>query len=77
MIRKQKQTVAAVFALLNDFLLSKNKKSLGFINPLIYSQGSTALTDIVSGSNPGCGTNGKLICLSYAIVDLAHIRVSL
>ena len=36
MVEKQ-QTVAAIFALLNDFRLSrKGGNSLGFINPLIY-----------------------------------------
>lgn len=50
-------TVAGVFALLNDFRLANNKSSLGFINPLIYSNPS-AFNDIKSGSNPGCGTTG-------------------
>ncbi|KAF8159850.1 peptidase S8/S53 domain-containing protein [Crassisporium funariophilum] len=51
-------TAAGVFALLNDFRLSKGKTSLGFINPLIYSTASKGFTDITSGSNPGCGTTG-------------------
>ncbi|KAG6888473.1 hypothetical protein C0995_008046 [Termitomyces sp. Mi166 len=50
-------TVAAIFSLLNDVRLAANKPSLGFVNPLIYSHPS-AFNDIVSGSNPGCGTNG-------------------
>lgn len=52
------QTVAGVFALLNDFRLSQGKTALGFINPLIYSTASSGFNDITSGSNPGCGTNG-------------------
>ncbi|KAF9460533.1 peptidase S8/S53 domain-containing protein [Collybia nuda] len=51
-------TVAGVFSLLNDFLLTKGKPSLGFINPLIYSSALNGFNDIVSGSNPGCNTNG-------------------
>lgn len=55
------KTVAGVFSLLNDFRLSKNKASLGFINPLIYSTAKSGFTDIKSGSNPGCGTAGKAV----------------
>ena len=51
-------TFAAVVALLNDELLNQGKSPLGFLNPLLYSQGAAALNDITSGSNPGCGTNG-------------------
>jgi len=51
-------TFAGVIALLNDFRLSQNKSSLGFLNPLIYSTGTAGFNDITSGSNPGCGTNG-------------------
>ncbi|KIJ54289.1 hypothetical protein M422DRAFT_201377 [Sphaerobolus stellatus SS14] len=50
-------TFAGVVSLLNDFRLSRNKTSLGFLNPLIYAA-PTAFNDITSGSNPGCGTNG-------------------
>ncbi|KAF8074710.1 peptidase S8/S53 domain-containing protein [Lyophyllum atratum] len=52
-------TVAGVFALLNDVRIASGRPSLGFINPLIYSAaGAASFNDIVSGSNPGCGTNG-------------------
>ncbi|KAI0631107.1 family S53 protease-like protein [Trametes polyzona] len=51
-------TFASVVALLNDELLRAGKKPLGFLNPLLYSKGAAALTDIKSGSNPGCGTKG-------------------
>ena len=62
-----KQTVAAIFALLNDVRLSQGRTALGFINPLIYSA-SSGFTDIVSGSNPGCGTKGKF-GLSVTFLD--------
>nr|VWP02127.1 Eukaryotic translation initiation factor 3 subunit G (eIF3g) (Eukaryotic translation initiation factor 3 RNA-binding subunit) (eIF-3 RNA-binding subunit) (Translation initiation factor eIF3 p33 subunit homolog) (eIF3 p33 homolog) [Ganoderma boninense] len=48
----------AVISLLNDFRLSQGKSPLGFLNPLIYSTGATGFNDIISGSNPGCNTNG-------------------
>ncbi|KAJ3872607.1 peptidase S8/S53 domain-containing protein [Lentinula edodes] len=50
-------TFAGVIALLNDFKLAKDGTTLGFLNPLLYANPS-ALNDITSGSNPGCGTNG-------------------
>ena len=53
-----RQTFAGVVSLLNDYLLSKGKAPLGFLNPLIYSKATSGFNDITSGSNPGCGTNG-------------------
>jgi tripeptidyl-peptidase-1 len=50
-------TFSGVIALLNDFSLAKTGKTLGFLNPLLYANPS-ALNDIKSGDNPGCGTNG-------------------
>ncbi|CAE6473904.1 unnamed protein product [Rhizoctonia solani] len=49
---------AGVIALLNDYRLSQGKSPLGFLNPWLYSSATSALNDIISGSNPGCGTNG-------------------
>ena len=51
-------TFASVVALLNDARLSAGQAPLGFINPLLYSQGANALNDITDGSNPGCGAQG-------------------
>ena len=52
-------TFASVIALLNDRLAAAGKSPLGFLNPFLYSTaGTAALTDITSGSNPGCSTNG-------------------
>ncbi|KIK61924.1 hypothetical protein GYMLUDRAFT_165316 [Collybiopsis luxurians FD-317 M1] len=50
-------TFAGVIALLNDFKLATDGTTLGFLNPLLYAN-SSALNDITSGTNPGCGTNG-------------------
>ncbi|KAA1474763.1 family S53 protease [Dentipellis sp. KUC8613] len=49
--------LASLFALLNDELISAGKSPLGFLNPLIYAN-KKAFTDITTGTNPGCGTNG-------------------
>ena len=51
-------TFASVVALLNDALLNAGKSPLGFLNPMLYSQGAAALNDITIGSNPGCGAQG-------------------
>lgn len=51
-------TFASIVALLNDKRLSAGLSPLGFLNPLLYSDASSAFNDITSGSNPGCGTNG-------------------
>ncbi|KAK2467324.1 hypothetical protein APHAL10511_000559 [Amanita phalloides] len=49
--------VASTIALLNDRLIQKGKKPLGFLNPWLYAN-QGVFNDIISGSNPGCGTNG-------------------
>ncbi|KAI0356085.1 subtilisin-like protein [Trametes cingulata] len=51
-------TFASIVALLNDQLLNAGQSPLGFLNPFLYSKGVSALNDITSGSNPGCGTDG-------------------
>ncbi|KAF8263869.1 subtilisin-like protein [Lactarius quietus] len=51
-------TVAGIISLLNDYLISKGKPPLGFLNPRLYSELLPGFNDITSGSNPGCGTDG-------------------
>ncbi|EMD36377.1 hypothetical protein CERSUDRAFT_156000 [Gelatoporia subvermispora B] len=51
-------TFASVVALLNDRLIAADRSPLGFLNPFLYSTGASAFTDITSGDNPGCNTNG-------------------
>lgn len=51
-------TFASVVALLNDYLLSQGKPTLGFLNPFLYSKGVAGLKDITRGHSYGCGTNG-------------------
>ncbi|KAL7281195.1 hypothetical protein ACG7TL_004503 [Trametes sanguinea] len=49
---------ASIIALINDELITAGKSPLGFLNPWLYSTAASAFTDITSGNNPGCGTNG-------------------
>ncbi|KAF7365967.1 Family S53 protease [Mycena venus] len=50
---------ASMIALVNDRLLAAGKPVLGFLNPFLYSTtGRAAFTDVTSGNNPGCNTNG-------------------
>ncbi|RDX50081.1 family S53 protease-like protein [Lentinus brumalis] len=49
---------ASIVALLNDRLIADGQAPMGFLNPMLYSSGLTALDDVVQGSNPGCGTDG-------------------
>lgn len=48
---------ASLVSLINDDLIAAGKSPLGFINPFLYANPS-AFTDITSGTNPGCSTNG-------------------
>ncbi|KAH9044099.1 subtilisin-like protein [Lactarius deliciosus] len=50
--------VAGIISLLNDYRLSQGKHPLGFLNPWLYDGGLRGFSDIVSGSNPGCNTDG-------------------
>jgi tripeptidyl-peptidase-1 len=68
--------VAGIIALLNDYLLSRGKKPLGFLNPWLYGLGTVGMNDIKSGSNPGCGTEGFSAITGWDSVSLA-IFVSL
>ncbi|KAJ7493800.1 subtilisin-like protein, partial [Mycena latifolia] len=50
---------ASMIALVNDRLLAAGKPILGFLNPFLYSPaGRAAFTDVTSGHNPGCNTDG-------------------
>lgn len=50
-------TFTGIVSLLNDLRLKAGKKSLGFLNVMIYKN-PQLFNDITEGSNPGCGTNG-------------------
>lgn len=49
---------ASIVSLLNDELIAAGKSPLGFLNPWLYSTAASAFTDITSGNNPGCNTDG-------------------
>ncbi|KAH9164787.1 subtilisin-like protein [Lactarius sanguifluus] len=49
---------AGIFSLLNDYSISKGHGPLGFLNGWLYGSGLPGLNDIISGSNPGCNTDG-------------------
>ncbi|KAG1837809.1 hypothetical protein C8R48DRAFT_782571 [Suillus tomentosus] len=49
---------AGFVSMLNDALINAGETPLGFLNPLLYSTGYTALNDFTQGNNPGCGTLG-------------------
>ncbi|KAH9165905.1 subtilisin-like protein [Lactarius sanguifluus] len=51
---------ASIISLLNDHRLSKGRTPLGFLNYWLYDFGiaDLGLNDIISGSNPGCNTDG-------------------
>ncbi|KAI9457119.1 subtilisin-like protein [Lactarius psammicola] len=74
--------VAGVISLLNDWLISRGRHPLGFLNPWLYAGGFLALNDITIGSNPGCGTPGfsattewdpvrpiRLVTCSFSMLD--------
>ncbi|KAG0651975.1 Sedolisin-A [Hyphodiscus hymeniophilus] len=48
---------ASIITLINEQRLAVGKGTVGFINPTLY-QNPDAFTDITTGSNPGCGTEG-------------------
>ncbi|KZP01275.1 subtilisin-like protein [Calocera viscosa TUFC12733] len=49
--------VASMIAKINSALASQGNAPIGFINPVLYGDPGR-VNDIVSGSNPGCGTEG-------------------
>ncbi|KAI9451474.1 subtilisin-like protein [Lactarius psammicola] len=53
-------TVAGIVSLLNDYLISTGRRPLGFLNLWLYDRGLAGLNDIMSGTNPGCETDGFL-----------------
>jgi tripeptidyl-peptidase-1 len=48
---------ASIINLINEERIAAGKNSVGFLNPTLYANPS-AFTDIVTGSNPGCGEAG-------------------
>merc|ERR1711916_414139 len=59
-------TVGAVIGLLNNERLKAGKKTLGFLNPLIYAAGSGSFHPLRKGCNKGCSQKGMGFCASGA-----------
>ena len=51
-------TAAGILALVNGLRIEAGKPPLGWLNPALYTSLHTAFTDITSGNNPGCSTQG-------------------
>ncbi|KAI0344587.1 family S53 protease [Trametopsis cervina] len=49
---------ASIISLINDHLAAAGKPPLGFLNPFLYGAAASTFTDITTGNNPGCNTNG-------------------
>jgi len=49
---------AAIINRINEERLEIGKKPIGFLNPALYAAPSSIFHDIVSGTNPGCGSPG-------------------
>lgn len=49
--------VAGVIALINGQRLAQKKRTVGFINPVLYAH-PEIMNDVVRGSSPGCNTTG-------------------
>jgi len=48
-----------MITLINDARITIGKKSVGYLNPIIYTPlFASAFNDITIGSNQGCGTPG-------------------
>lgn len=55
---------ASVLNRINEERLAVGKKTVGFVNPTLYSN-PQVLHDITNGSNPGCGTQGFAVAKGW------------
>ncbi|KAF2800034.1 subtilisin-like protein [Melanomma pulvis-pyrius CBS 109.77] len=49
---------ASMITMINQERLAQGRGSVGFLNPVLYSRRDDYIKDVVSGNNPGCGTDG-------------------
>ena len=47
--------VAGMFAKINQARLEAGKRTIGFVNPVLYTLGKKAMRDVTVGANDGCG----------------------
>ena len=69
------KTTTAIILLLNDYLISKGKPPLGFLNPWLYGGGLGGPNDIITGSKPGCGTCGFSTIVDGTLFVLQLLRL--
>jgi tripeptidyl-peptidase-1 len=51
-------TFASMITMINQERLAAGKGTVGFLNPVLYGRSGDYIKDVVSGNNPGCGTDG-------------------
>lgn len=56
----------SVMTLINGQRLLKGKKTVGFVNPVLYANPG-AMNDIVNGTNVGCGSEGFKAAKGYVL----------
>ncbi|CEJ91035.1 hypothetical protein VHEMI06776 [[Torrubiella] hemipterigena] len=61
---------AGMISLINDARISQGKPTLGFFNPRLYTDKAVqaAFTDIATGGNPSCNTNGFKAAAGWDVV---------
>ena len=62
---------ASVIGMLNAELIASGKPTLGFLNPFIYANPGV-FTDITTGSNPGCNTDGFPVGIRCSVMIFAE-----
>ena len=65
---------ASIISLINDRLIAAGKPVLGFLNPFLYGPAASTFTDITTGNNPGCNTQGFPALAGWDPVSLLVIR---
>ncbi|KAJ7440062.1 subtilisin-like protein [Mycena galericulata] len=66
---------ASVIAAVNDARIAAGKRTVGFINPALYSHAfAGAFNDVVVGSNPGCGTLGFPMTIGLGTPNFVKLR---
>jgi hypothetical protein len=73
------QIVAGIISLINDFLISNGEPPLGFLNTWLYGdvRRLEGFNDIISGSNPGCLTEGFPATIGWDPVSPRQACISL
>lgn len=66
-------TFASVIQLLNSDRIASGKAGLGFLNPWLYANATSGLTDITSGKNTGCSGVISGAGFSAVSVSLGHL----